>query len=237
MKKNNYPGKFIVFEGIDGSGKSTQAKLLINKLENKGCKAAMIDFPQHGAKSAGLVDEYLNGKYGSSNEVGPYRASIFFACDRYDASFKIREWLNKGLFVVSDRYIGSNVGHQGGKIKDKKERRKYLKWLFELEYKIFGIPKPDLTFLLKVPPVISQEMTGKITDEAKKAKKKIYLGDKKRDIHEEDLDHLKNAEASYLDAAREFPKEFIVIGCMKSGKLLSPELISKEVWKFVKKAI
>ena len=237
MKKNNYTGKFIVFEGIDGSGKSTQAKLLVKKLAEEGYKVATIDFPQYGTKSAGLVDEYLNGKYGSAKEVGPYRASIFFACDRYDASFKIRGWLNEDFFVVSDRYIGSNIGHQGGKIKDKKERRKYLKWLFNLEYKIFGIPKPDITFLLKVPLGISQKMTGKITDEAKKAKKKLYLGDKKSDIHDGDLDHLKNAEASYLDAAREFPKEFIVIDCMKSGKLLSPELINKEVWKFVKKII
>ncbi len=116
IKKNTYLGKFIVIEGLDGSGKSTQSKLLTQYLRKEGYKVEKIDFPQHGEKSAGLVDEYLNGKYGSSEEVGPYRASVFYACDRYDASFKIRKWLKEGKIVVSDRYVASNVGHQGGKI-------------------------------------------------------------------------------------------------------------------------
>jgi len=237
MKKSSYPGKFIVFEGIDGSGKSTQAKLLAKSLKKEGYKISFIDFPQHGQKSAGLVDEYLTGKYGSANEVSPYQASIFYACDRYDASFKIRDWLKKGRIVIADRYIGSNIGHQGGKIKNKKERKKYFKWLYDLEYKIFKIPKPDINFILKIPPKIAQYFSGKITDKEKQNKKRIYLGRKKRDIHERNLNHLKNTAKAYLDAAKEFPKEFKVIDCFKNGKLLSPEIIHREILKIVKKTL
>lgn len=234
---NKGAGKFIVFEGIDGSGKSTQTKLVINHLKRKGYKTAFIDFPQYGKKSAGLVEEYLTGKYGSPKEVGPYQASIFYACDRYDASFKIRDWLKKGKIVVADRYIGANIGHQGGKIKNKKERKEFFKWLYDLEYEIFKIPKPDFTFILKAPPKIAQSLSGKITDKEKKAKKKLYLGRKKRDIHEKDISHLIGAEQSYLHAAKEFPKDFKVIECFKNRELLSPKIIHQKIWKIIKKIL
>jgi dTMP kinase len=236
MIKNPYKGKFIVFEGIDGSGKSTQAKLLAKALKKEGYKISFIDFPQHGQKSAGLVDEYLIGKYGSAKEVSPYQASIFYACDRYAASFKIRNWLKRGHIVIADRYIGSNVGHQGGKIKNKKERTKYLKWLYNLEYGIFKIPKPDINFILKVPPKIAQTLSGKITDKKKMAKKRKYLGGKK-DIHEENLTHLINTERAYLDAAKEFPKNFKIVECFKNGELLPPKIIHKEILRKVKKIL
>lgn len=234
MRKNFYAGKFIVFEGIDGSGKSTQLKILAERLKKEGYDTVSIDFPQYGQKSAGLVEEYLNGKYGTPLSVGPYRASIFYACDRYDASFRIREWLKQGKIVISDRYFASNVGHQGGKIKNKNERKKFIKWLHDLEFDIFGIPKPDLTFILKVPPEISQPLTGKITDKEKSAKKKSYLGRKKMDIHEKDLTHLVQAEKSYLEAVKEFPRDFTVIDCLKDGRLLSPDLIHQKVWSIVR---
>lgn len=237
MRKKPNLGKFIVFEGIDGSGKSTQTKLLINHFKKTDYKVAFIDFPQYGNKSAGLVEEYLTGKYGISSEVTPYQGSIFYACDRYDASFKIRDWLEKEKIVVADRYIGSNIGHQGGKIKNKRDRKKFLKWLYNLEYNIFKIPKPDIVFILKVPSDLAQLSSSKITDKEKKAKKKIYLGRKKIDIHEEDLTHLINAERSYLEAAKEFPKDFKVIECFKKGKLLKPKVIHQEIWKITKRIL
>lgn len=234
MLKKLHKGKFIVIEGIDGSGKATQTKLLIHRLKKEGFKTKTIDFPQYGTKSAGPVEEYLNGKYGTPEKIGPYRASIFYACDRYDASFKIKKWLSEKKIVVSDRYIASNIGHQGGKIKDKKERKKYLKWLYNLEYDIFKIPKPDITFILKTSPESSRKLSPKITDKEKKKKRKAYLGNKKRDIHEKDLNHLQNALSSYLEAAKEFPKDFKVIECFKNKKLLPPETIHQKVWEEIK---
>ena len=231
MKQNNYSGKFIVFEGLDGSGKSTQTKLLVNRLKKEKYKAVTYDFPQYGTKYAGFIEEYLKGKYGSAESVGPYRASIFYACDRYDASFKIKKWLEQGKILVCDRYSASNIGHQGGKIKNKKERKKFLKWLYNLEYKIFEIPKPNITFILKTSPEFSRKLSPKITDKEKKKKRKSYLGSKVRDIHERDLLHLENALKSYLEAAKEFPKDFIVIECIENKKLLSPKIIHQKVWE------
>jgi len=235
--KNNYKGKFIVFEGIDGSGKSTQTKLLEKSLEEQGYKTERIDFPQHGEKSAGLVDEYLTGKYGVSEKVGPHIASIFYACDRYDASFKIRKWIDEKKIVISDRYVVSNIGHQGGKIESGKDWKKYVKWLYNLEYKIFKIPKPDYTFILKTSPEYSLKLAHNITDEEKKARRKSYLGNEKRDIHEKDGTHLRKALDSYLKAAKEFPKEFKVIECIENGKLLNPEVINEKVLKIIKKIL
>jgi len=238
MIKNSYPGKFIVVEGLDGSGKSTQNNLLAKHLAKDGFKMERIDFPQYGTKSAGLVEEYLNGKYGTSENVGPYRASVFYACDRYDASFKIRKWLKEGEIVVSDRYVASNVGHQGGKIKNKKEWKKFVKWLYDLEYNIFKIPKPNFTFILKTSPEFSLKLANKITDKEKIAKRKAYLGDSKiRDIHEKDRKHLSNALWSYLEASKNFPKEFKVIECIKGGELLPPEIIHQKIWGIIKKIL
>lgn len=235
MKKNNLAGKFIVFEGLDGSGKSTQLNLLVKYLKKQNYKISKIDFPQYNTKSAGLIEEYLSGKYGSSDKVGPYRASIFYACDRYDASFKIRKWLERGRIVISDRYLASNIGHQGGKIKNKNQRKKYIKWLYDLEYNIFKIPKPDLTIILKTSADLSYKMSPRNIDRAKK--QKAYLRGKKRDIHEQDKLHLKNALDSYLEAAREFPREFRVVKCLKNGCLLEPELINKKIIDIIEKRI
>jgi len=234
MKKNPYLGKFIVFEGIDGSGKATQTNLLVKYFKKQSHKVATIDFPQYGTKSAGLVEEYLNGKYGSAKEVGPYRASIFFACDRYDASFKTRQWLKEGIIVVSDRYVASNIGHQGGKIKDKEKRGKFIRWLHNLEYEIFKIPKPDLTFILKTSPNVAWEMVAQIGSKEKKEKRKFYLGGKTRDIHEEDLSHLRPALDSYIEVAEEFPNDFELIECLENGKLLSPEVIHQKILEIIK---
>ncbi len=235
--KSKFLGKFIVFEGIDGSGKSTQAKLLLNNFKKAGFKTAFIHFPQYGTKAGGLVEEYLSGKYGKASEVSPYQASIFYSCDRFDASFKIRKWLEQGKIVICDRYIGSNVGHQGGKIKDKEERKKYLNWLNNLEYNILKIPKPDITFILKMPAVVGQSLSEKIANISKKAKKISHLRGKLLDIHEEDLGHLSNTERSYLEWAEEFPEDLTLIECIENNELLSPKIISQRIWQIVEKAL
>jgi len=147
---NGYSGKFIVIDGTDGSGKTTQLNLLKAKLEQDGYAVEVADFPQYNNKSAGLVEEYLSGKYGQADEVSPYQASIFYAVDRFDASTKIRQWLTAGKIVLANRYTSANLGHQGCKIDNPLERRIFFSWLFDLEYKIFQIAKPDLSIILHV---------------------------------------------------------------------------------------
>lgn len=190
-------GKFIVIDGTDGSGKATQTKLLVKALKKSGKDVEVVDFPQYGAKSAGLVEEYLNGKYGTAKEVGPYIASIFYACDRYDASFKIKSWLEEGKIVISNRYVSSNMGHQSGKIHSRTKREEYLDWLDNLEFKLFSIPRPDLTMLLYIDPITGQKWVDKKGH-------RDYVGGKKRDIHEADLQHLKDAADAYHFVATKY---------------------------------
>ncbi len=139
--------------------------------------------------------------------------------------------------MISDRYIGSNVGHQGGKIKNKEERETFLKWLYNLEYKIFGVPEPELTFLLKTSPSFSQKLSAKITDKIKKEKKKIYLGSEKQDSHEKDKKHLQGALKAYLETAKMNPKEIKIIECVKKGKMLAPEIIHQKICKILEKEL
>ncbi|MDO8529134.1 MAG: thymidylate kinase [bacterium] len=222
-------GKLIVIDGTDGSGKATQTKLLFDKLKKNGQKAMIADFPQYGRKSASLVEEYLSGEFGSAEEVGPYRASVFYACDRYAASFKIKKFLDRGGIVISDRYVAANMGHQGGKIKSKEERKKYFKWLYDFEYEIFSIPKPDINIILHIDAALAQKL-------ARSKRNKNYLKSKKRDIHEGDLRHLRDAEKIYTEIGKTFPG-FAFIECAEKGKIMSKQKISDLIWKKVEKII
>lgn len=219
-------GLFIMVEGTDGSGKTVQTELLSKRIKKSGRRVELISFPQYGKRSAALVEDYLHGEFGRAEEVGPYRASLFYACDRYAASHQIKEWIQKGTIVIANRYTASNLGHQGGKIKNKKERKHYYEWLYHLEYDIFKIPKPDINIILHVKPEISQLLVDK-----KEAR--AYLKGKKRDIHEDDFKHLKNAERAYLEIAKLFP-EFKLIECVKSGKLLPVEEIQQRIWDYLR---
>jgi len=231
LSKNMPKGKFFVFEGIDGCGKATQSKLLAEALRQKGYEVEKIDVPQYGNRSAAMVENYLNGMYGSTTEVGPYRGSIFYAIDRYDISFKVRQWLEAGKIVVADRYVASNIGHQGGKlIQDKKEWDNYIDWLHNLEYTIFNIPKPDYTFILKISPELSMQMSNKITDTDKQKKRIAYLGDsKKQDIHEADGLHLKNSLASYVEISKKYPEYYKIIECQEGETFLPIDVIHKKI--------
>jgi dTMP kinase len=184
-------GKFIVIEGLDGSGKGVQTKLLVERLRKEGYQIEMADFPQYGNWSAEFVEHYLRGEFGSAKEVTAKQASLFYALDRYAASSQIRKWLDDGKVVISNRYTSANKGHQVGKIKDPEEREKMLAWINETEYDILKIPIPDKTLFLHMTPEIGQTLVDK------KAAREYTQG-KKRDIHEADLDHLRDAEDAYL---------------------------------------
>ncbi len=222
------PGKFIVIDGTDGSGKTTQLKLLKERLETAGHTVAVADFPQYNTKSAGLVEEYLSGKYGQADDIDAYKASIFYAVDRYDASFQIRAWLASGKIVLANRYISANMGHQGCKITNPLERKVFFNWLYDLEYKIFEIPRPDLSIILHVEAEIAQRLA--------KDRGRADWNGKTKDIHEESLDHLKKAEQVYLEIAESFP-DFKLINCTKDNQLLGREEISQLIWPAVNKII
>lgn len=207
-------GKLIVIDGTDGTGKTTQLQLLKNKLEKDGLSVIDFDFPQYNTKSAGPVEEYLSGKYGDSSEVSPYQASILYAVDRFDISFEMKRALNQGKVILLNRYVSANMGHQGGKIEDALERKLFFNWLYELEYNIFNLPKPDLSIILYAEPEIAQQL-------AKERKREDWKG-KVNDIHENDLEHLKKAAHVYLEIAESFP-DFHLIKCTRNKAMLSKE--------------
>ena len=214
-------GKFIVIDGPDGSGKKTQTDLLMETLKVSGYDPGMMDFPQYGKVSAAMITKYLNGEYGHLN---PEAASIFYAIDRFDASHKLRGLLSDGKIVIANRYVTSNAGHHGAKISDYNDRIKFYKWLDHLEYTIYNIPKPDLNIILHVPHEMALELINRRSVEE----------DRKKDIHEQDTEHLKRAEAVYLEIAELFPNTRLV-ECVENGQLLSPKQVHAKVWELVRR--
>ncbi len=219
----NTDNLFIVIDGSDSTGKGTQTKLLLNRLLKEGRAHETISFPQYNNKSAGPTEEYLSGKYGKAHEVGPKASSILYAVDRFDASFQIRDWLDQGKTVITDRYVTSNMGHQGGKITDHAEREKFFNWNDHLEHEVFGIPRPDICIILHVP-----------TDTALKLQEGRggWKSDLKTDIHETDEQHLRDAEAAYLHLAQVYPNSHL-ISCDDKGELRSKEDIHNEIWQII----
>lgn len=224
MKK----GRFIVIDGLDGSGKTVQTNLLVEKLGEEGFQVEMVDFPQYGNWSAEFVEKYLRGEFGEAKSVNPKCASLFYALDRYAAGSNIRRWLDEGKVVVSNRYVSANKGHQLGKLGSPDEKKEFLDWLNELEYKIMGIPVPDLTLFLHMAPKIGQSLVDK-----KEAR--AYTQGRKRDIHEGDLEHLRDAERAYLFCLENDPVEnWKRIVCFSDGKPRPVEEIHGDIYNVVK---
>ena len=209
-------GLFIVIDWTDWSGKWTQTKLLVDRLRQKGYSVEMLDFPQYGKKSAWMVEEYLNWKLWIADEVWPYRASVFYAVDRYEASNRVRKWLDEWKIVISNRYVSSNMWHQAWKIHDLKERDKFLEWLDDFEYWLFWIPRPDINILLYMPVEIGQQLVDK--------KGERWYTDKKRDIHEADLNHLRNAAEAYKYVAEKY--NWVIIDSAPQWQLRTIDEIS-----------
>ncbi len=218
-------GVFIVIEGTDGSGKGTQFERLQASLEKQGYDVASFDFPRYNKPSAHFVKEYLNGNYGTAEQVGPYTGSLFYALDRYEAAPEIRQALSDGKVVLANRFTGSNMAHQGTKFSHPEERRGYFIWLDNLEFQMLGIPRPDKSFVLRVPAETAQLLVDQKTQ-------RDYT-DKKRDLHEADLSHLRRSVEVYDDLCQLFPRDFERIDCVRSGQLLDIDTIAKMIWEKV----
>ncbi len=220
---------FIVIDGIDGSGKATQTNILKERLRKEGYKVSIFDFPRYGKPSASLVEDYLNGKFGSADSLSPEAASILFAIDRFAAKTDIENALKNGDIIISNRYVSSNMGHQAGKIRNIEKRKEFMNWLDNLEYHIFGIPRPDLSIFLDVPPRLGQMLVDKKGE-------RNYLKGEKRDIHEADISHLTNAYGVFAELS-EKDDMWVRIECVKNGKLSSTEEISELIWENISKLI
>lgn len=216
-------GLFIVIEGTDGSGKGTQFKLLKDRLTKDGYDVASFDFPQYDQDSSYFVRQYLNGKYGSAEEVGPYTGSLFYALDRYQAAPQIRQALEEGKVVIANRYTGSNMGHQGTKFNSLEERKGYFIWLDNLEFELLSIPRPSASIVLRLPAETAQQLVDQ--------KETRSYTDKKRDLHEADLSHLQRAVEVYDNICELFPRDFVKLDCVQGGKLQPIEVIHEQIWQ------
>ncbi len=220
-------GKFIVIDGSDGSGKGTQSDILIANLREQGYDVAYYDFPQYEDTFFGkMTGQFLMGKFGPPEKFNPYIASLIYAGDRWQASKRMKKDLQDGKIVISNRYVSSSMGHQAGKFKNDKDRGEFLKWLQELEFSIYGIPKPDLVIYLYVPLEVTLQLL-----ETKDSRN--YIGKKDKDGVEKDVQYLTNSVNEYTRLAGEYP-EWEKIDCSDKGGILPVEAISQKDKKTIK---
>ena len=216
-------GKLIVITGVDGSGKTVQTKLLCERLLEEGYPVVTTDFPQYGKTFfADMVITYLRREFGSGDSASPSLAAMLYAGDRWECKEQINIWLREGKIVVSNRYVCDNMAHQGGKINHSTDKEKFFQWLDRLEHQIFAVPRSNLNILLYVPVEIDYGLV-------EKKEPRAYLAGEKKDIHEEDINHMQHAQQTFLEIAQG-KKDWIIINCTKDSALMSEQMIADKVW-------
>ncbi len=216
---------FIVLEGLDGAGKSTQIKLLREMVEKAGWECEYLHFPRFDAPVYGdMIARFLRGEFGSVEQVNPYLVALLYAGDRADAATQIRGWIAEGRCVIVDRYVYSNIGYQCAKVESPEERERLAEWIYKTEFEEFAIPRPTLSLFLDVPFGFTE---AKLTSQREGADRE-YLGGA-QDIHEKSLDLQRRVREVYLEAARK-ENDFKVVDCSNAeGTMASPEEIFERV--------
>lgn len=221
---DNEKGKIIVIEGTDCSGKATQSKLLEERLKKNNKKCITLSFPCYDTPTGKIVGGAYLGKeeicesYFKEEAVtlDPKIASLYYAADRKYNIGKVIEYIEKGYFVILDRYVTSNLAHQGGKISDKDERFYMYQWIDKLEYWLLELPKPDKTIFLHVPYDFAKELK----------KNRAYL-----DELEKSPEHLKNAERAYIELSELY--NWDKVECVKDNELRTIEDINDEIYDLI----
>lgn len=190
---------FIVIEGLDGSGKSTQLEKLCEYLEQQKIKYRYIHFPRIDSSPFGsLIAMFLRGELGSIDTVNPYLAALLYAGNRNDAKQDITKWLSEKNLVIADRYVYSNIAYQCAKLNNRKEKKQLKNWILHLEYDHYGIPRPDLNVFLDVPI----GFTRKNLEKTRTGSDRDYL-EGKEDIHEKSISFQEKVRQAYLDQSEE----------------------------------
>lgn len=218
---------FLVIEGLDGSGKSTQLKLLREHLKKNAVPYKYLHFPRLEEGVYGdLIARFLRGEMGANDQVDPYLVALIFAGDRADASTQIRKWMEEGNLVIVDRYVYSNIAFQCAKLGTEKEQEQLRNWILEFEFGYNELPRPDKNLYLNVP----FEFTRKQLNVARNGDDRAYLKGE-RDIHEENLDFQEQVRQQYL-SLKEHVDDLELIDCMDpAGVMLSPGKISSLIVK------
>ncbi|MCH7951179.1 nucleoside 2-deoxyribosyltransferase [Patescibacteria group bacterium] len=212
---NGRRGKLVVIDGADGSGKSTQTKLLLSYYKKHGIAHTYISFPRYYTSFHGKhVGRFLAGEFGGNTDVSPYLSSLAFALDRLTARDEIVEWLREGKIVVADRYVSASLAHQGSKLPPRK-RKAFLDWLYRMEYKEHKLPKEDVVIYLYVPVEVAQKLLRK---EARR-----------RDVADVDVEHQRRTVALYRQLVKRY-RYWEMIRCLNSkGELYPKETIHEKI--------
>jgi len=223
-------GKLFAIEGTDGSGKQTQFQKLCERLSNNNIAYRTVSFPNYESNSSALVKMYLSGEFGkNAKDVSAYIASTFYAADRY-ATFKtegLEEYYNNGGIILADRYTTANMVHQAGKIQNPVERKKFLDWLLDFEFNLYGLPKPTRTFFLNMPT----EYALKLMEN----RENKFSHEKTKDIHESDSSHLQDSYKAACSLVNEY--DWYEVKCVIDNKIRTIEDIHEEIYTEVKKYI
>jgi dTMP kinase len=215
---------FWAFEGLDGCGKSTQIRMLVEYLKRRGFLCESPHFPRTtGSFFAGMIARFLRGEFGGVSAVPPEFVAVLYAGDRADARNTIRTWLQNGSYVVADRYVYSNMAFQGAKVADDHQRSHLRGWIECLEFEYHGIERPDLSIFLDVPfDFVRRQLHGHRSGEERE-----YLNGKE-DIHESSLSLQERVRAEYVALCAE-REDLVLLPCASSGRLLTPAQIHNRV--------
>jgi dTMP kinase len=213
-------GKFIVLEGIDGSGKRTQIEALAREFSRRGMALSQISFPNYSGFFGKLVAQFLNGEFGPLAAVDPHFSALLYAGDRLESKPAIESALVAGKIVLADRYVASNLAHQGARV-PREKRPEFLAWLKQLEYEVNALPAEDLIIYLRLPVAEAHRLVGQ--------KGARDYTKSRRDLQEADLAHLEAASQVYDELARQ--PNWITIECFDgaSGALREPAEIHAEI--------
>jgi dTMP kinase len=219
---------FIVLEGLDGTGKSTQVNLLQAYYSSIGLPNHFIHFPRTNHESpvfGEMVARFLRGEYGENESVHPELVALIYAGDRFNAKAELISKLENSINIIADRYVFSNIGFQCAKIQDKAKRKEMMLWILDMEYNYFQIPKPDVSVFLHVPINFVEQQ---LRDQRSGDERNYLQG--RADIHEKNIDFQKKVEEVYLEVCELMPDSLHYLSCMdENGKMMAPQKISEKI--------
>lgn len=225
--------RFIVFEGLDGAGKSTQIKMLAEYLIKQGKTIFTFHFPHMASRRFGiLIARFLRGDFGENDQVSPYIVATLYAGDQFDAKEMLSEKIRSFDYVIVDRYVDSNIAYQCAKEAGQAKKDALKNWIYDLEYNLYDLPIPDLTLFFDVPV----SFVEKKLSETRKGDDRKYLKGKK-DIHEKNILFQEKVRDEYLKLFRREPDHYIIDCCNTRGGMKKPEAIFRGVAEVVKQAL
>lgn len=221
-------GKLVVLEGIDGSGKRTQLDMLARAMQARGIAHATIGFPRYEGFFGRMAARYLNGEFGTLADVDPHFSALLYAGDRFENKKLLENYLTAGKLVLADRYIASNLAHQGARVPTK-HLSEFLRWLEKLEYGLYALPEEDLVVHLRLPAAQAQKLVNK--------KRARNYTRRRRDLQEASLAHLQSAARIFELLARR--RNWATVECISAQKsaLRPPEQIHREIMAILDRRI